>query len=110
MKTHHKLVALLAIVALILMAQAAAFAESNPAPGRQAVIAVKGLACPFCVHGLKKHLSLLPGAKRVEVTLGTGEAVVTFAPTSTVTDAQIRAAVKRAGFTAGEIKWRSASS
>lgn len=109
MKTHNKLVALLAIAALLMMTQAAAFAASSSATGRQAVITVKGLACPFCVHGLKKQLSRLPGAERVDVTLGTGVAVVTFAPASTVTEPQIRAAVKRAGFTAGKIEWRAAS-
>ncbi len=79
------------------------------AASKQAVIAVKGLACPFCVHGLKKHLLRLPGAKQVDVSLGKGEAVVTFEASSRVTEPEIAAAVRKAGFTPGKIEWRTAS-
>lgn len=102
----------LAIVAgafVLALAAPAVKADDSKAAGtgRQAVIAVKGLACPFCVYGLEKHLRKLPGAKQVHADLGKGEAVVEFATGSKVTDEQIQKAVRDAGFTPGRIEWRS---
>ncbi|HUP46656.1 MAG TPA: heavy-metal-associated domain-containing protein [Thermoanaerobaculia bacterium] len=96
---------LLAVLALLPLSLAA-----NPGPPtKQAVISVKGLACPFCVHGLKKHLARLEGAKKVEVSLKRGRAVVTFDARSKVTIKQIERAVRKAGFTPGEVRWRTAA-
>lgn len=87
------------------MAHAAGLADAP----RQAVITVKGLACPFCVYGLEKHLRKLPGATRVQVDLGKGKATVDFAADSKVSDEDIRKAVKNAGFTADRIDWQVAA-
>ncbi len=87
-----------------LPARAATPAEAS----RRAVITVKGLACPFCVYGLEKHLKKLPGATTVRVDLGKGEATVDFAGDSKVADEDIRKAVKNAGFTVDRIEWRGA--
>jgi copper chaperone CopZ len=103
-----KSIAVFTVLALLLAMAPASFAAS-PAAGKQAVVAVKGLACPFCVHGLKKQLIGLPGARRVDVSLGKSEAVITFDSTSKVTDQQIAAAIRKAGFTPGKIEWRSSS-
>ena len=73
---------------------------------RRAVVTVKGLACPFCVYGLEKHLRKLPGAAAVRVDLGKGEATIDLAADSKVTEEQIRKAVKNAGFTADRIEWQ----
>jgi len=72
--------------------------------GRQIVAKVAGLACPFCVYGLEKQLKKIPGVADVHVSLGGGEAVITTKPGAEVTDAQIRDAVRRAGFKVSEIK------
>ncbi len=95
------------LAALLIGSSVALAAKPAEAP-RQAVIAVKGLACPFCVYGLQKQLRKLPGAKQVRVELRKGEAVVDFAPGSKVSDQQIQKAVRAAGFTAGKIEWRPA--
>ncbi len=99
---------LIAAVLLLTAGVPAAWTESSSGASKQAVIAVKGLACPFCVYGLKKHLATLPGAKHVEANLGKGQAVVDFAPDAEVTEQQIQKAVRDAGFTAGKIEWRTA--
>jgi copper chaperone CopZ len=39
------------------------------------------------------------------VSLGKGEATVTFSPDSNVTEEQVRKAVRDAGFTPGSIEW-----
>lgn len=100
-------VVLLLIAALFMLVPQTANAAAAPSSeaSKQAVVAVKGLACPFCVYGLKKHLSALPGVKKVEVTLGKGEAVIDFAPSAKVSDADIQKAIRKAGFTAGKIEW-----
>lgn len=70
------------------------------------MVTVKGLACPFCVYGLEKHLRKLPGATAARVDLGKGEATVELAADSKVTEEDIRKAIKNAGFTADRIEWQ----
>lgn len=86
----------------------AAFAAPATGTGKQAVVEIKGMSCPFCAYGAKKRLLTLPGAKKVDMTLGKDQAIVEFAPDSKVTDDQIRKAVRDAGFTPGKIEWRNA--
>ncbi len=105
----HRAVPAALILSLLWLPVATSFAEAQPTSDKQAVIAVKGLACPFCVHGLKKQLRRLPGVKNVDVSLGRGQAVVTFAGGSKVTNQQIARAVRKAGFTPGKIEWHDVS-
>lgn len=98
------------LVALTLLIGAAAGltqASADDAP-KQAVVTVKGMQCPFCAYGIRKHLGKLRGVEKVEVELAKNQAIVTFEPGAEATEAQIRKAVRDAGFTAGEIEWRSA--
>lgn len=81
---------------------------NNPAAGKEAVVTVKGMQCPFCAYGIKKHLAKIPGVKNVDVNLAKNEAIVQFAVDAQPTDAQIQQAVKNAGFTTGKIEWRTA--
>lgn len=82
-------------------------AQAPDAVGRQAVITVDGLQCPFCAYGIQKQLKKLPGATKVEVELAKNQAIVSFKPGADVTDDQLREAVRKAGFTADTIEWRS---
>ncbi len=99
---------LAASVLFLISVISAAFAAPATSTGRQAVVEIKGMSCPFCAYGAKKHLLTLPGAQKVEMTLGKDQAIVDFAPDSKVTDDQIRKAVRDAGFTPGKIEWRNA--
>ncbi len=67
-------------------------------------ITVKGLACPFCVHGLGKKLKKIKGVQAVDIELKTGVARVTFDKGVKPDEKALREAIKKAGFTAGEIK------
>ena len=97
-------------IAVAIAAFTTAAADAAPLTAtRQVVITVRGLACPFCVYGLEKHLKKLPGATTVQVDLGKGEATVDFAEESKVTDQDIRKAVKKAGFTVDRIEWQGAA-
>lgn len=71
----------------------------------QVSIQVKGLACPFCVLGLEKHLKKLDAVEAVTTDLKTGEAVVRLKPGQKVSEKALREAVKKAGFTAGKIRF-----
>lgn len=104
----HQAVAV-ALISSILWLPVATSLAAQPRPDKQAVLAVKGLACPFCVHGLEKQLRRLPGVKNIDVSLGRGRAVITFDGASKVTNQQIARAVRKAGFTPGKIEWRGVS-
>lgn len=82
-------------------------AQASEAVGRQAVITVEGLQCPFCAYGIQKQLKKLPGATKVEVELAENQAIVSFKAGTDVSDDRLREAVRKAGFTADAIEWRS---
>ena len=105
---HRLVISVVVVMALGLVASTFSAAAQAPAGDRnQAVVTVRGMQCPFCAYGIKKHLAKLPGAARVDVELAKNQAIVTFAPGAKVTDAQIQQAVRKAGFTAGAIEWRA---
>lgn len=93
MKTMMKLVTIFVM--------AAAMAAAAPS---HAYLQVKGLACPFCVQGLEKHLKRIPGVTGVKTALEKGEVVVHIDDPQEVTEERLRAAVKSAGFTAGSVR------
>ncbi len=94
---------LLSLLVLGLLLGGPAAAGDPVGPGAIAVT-VKGLACPFCVYGLEKHLHGLSGVRSVSVDVAKGHAVIETEPAAVVTDEQIRTAVRQAGFTAGAIE------
>jgi mercuric ion binding protein len=105
---HRLAISVVVVMALGQVASTFSAAAQAPAGDRnQAVVTVRGMQCPFCAYGIKKHLAKLPGATRVDVELAKNHAIVTFAPGAKVTDAQIQQAVRNAGFTAGAIEWRA---
>ncbi len=69
-----------------------------------AVAGVKGMACPFCAYGLRKHLLAIPGVKNVQVDLNNSEATIEPNSGAEVTAAQIQEAINDAGFSPGQIR------
>lgn len=105
---HRLVISTVVVTALALVTSMFSAGAQEPAGDRnQAVVTVRGMQCPFCAYGIKKHLAKLPGATRVDVELAKNQAIVTFTPGAKVTDAQIQQAVRNAGFTAGAIEWRA---
>jgi len=80
---------------------------AGPAESTHVFIQVKGLACPFCVQGLEKHLKKLETVEGVSTSLKNGEAVLHLKPGRTVGEDEVRQAVKKAGFTAGQIRFET---
>ncbi len=79
-----------------------AFAEE--AKGQTVIIQVDGLSCPFCAYGLEKNLKKVAGVERVEIDIKAGKATAFLKPDANVDDQVLRRAVKKAGFTAQNIK------
>lgn len=92
-----------AVTLALFVAMGVAYGEPPPA---HAYIKVKGLACPFCVQGLEKHLKKLKAVEGVATDLKKGEVVVHLKAGQTVTEKELRQAVKKAGFTAGKIRFQ----
>lgn len=70
-------------------------------------VRVDGLACPFCVRGLKKKLGELPGVRNVDVNLEQGRATFDVASDTVLLPAPVREAVVDAGFSPREINVRA---
>ncbi len=82
-------------------------AQESTADGKQAVVTVQGMQCPFCAYGIQKQLKKLRGVKTVEVELEKNQAIVTLEPDAKVTDKDIQQAIRKAGFTPGKIEWKA---
>lgn len=92
---------LFSVFLALFLATGVAFAN---APATYLYVEIKGMACPFCVQGVEKHLKQLDGVEGVTTSLAKGEAILHLKPGASVTEEQVRAAVKDAGFTAGKIR------
>jgi mercuric ion binding protein len=91
----------------LLAVTSGAVAQRPAAGGKQAVVTVQGMQCPFCAYGIQKQLKKLQGVTKVDVELAKNQAIVSFAPDAKVTDADIQQAIRKAGFTPGKIEWKS---
>jgi len=78
-------------------------AAGNSCPGTT-VAEVKGMACPFCAYGLRKHLLAIPGVKDVQVDLNKSQATIDPKDGADVNGAQIAQAINDAGFSPGQIQ------
>lgn len=65
---------------------------------------VDGLACPFCTYGIEKQLGKLPNVTSLKTSIKSGTVTIKTKNNKALTDAQLRGAVKRAGFTVRKIK------
>jgi copper chaperone CopZ len=86
----------------LFVAMGVAYGEPPPS---HVYIQVKGLACPFCVQGLEKHLKKLDAVEGVSTSLKKGEVTLHLKSGETVEEKELREAVKKAGFTAGKIRF-----
>ena len=92
----------------MLLALALAGAALATEPGGLALVTVMGVVSPGSSFGLLKHLGGIPGVAEVHFDLLHGLARVQLKPGATVTDAQLREAVRSASYTPGDIRWQPA--
>ncbi len=70
----------------------------------RATVKVDGMSCPFCTYGVEKRLKKVEGVGLVSVDLKSGTASVTSVKDGSIDLRAIPFAVKKAGFTPGEVK------
>lgn len=91
--------------AAVLAAGLAGPGFADPAAPGEALAIVKGVVAPFAVFGLVHNLQAIPGVERVSFNLMQGLADIRVRAGAQVTDDQIRAAIRKASYTPGEIRW-----
>jgi len=71
--------------------------------GATVTLRVDGMTCPFCVHGLQKHLTGLAAVDSVVVRLSDGLVQIREVDGQVLADATLEKTVTDAGFTLREI-------
>ena len=74
----------------------------GPAGGGEVLLPVEGMTCASCVGRVEKALLKVPGVKSASVNLATEKARVSLIPSGGAGVADLRAAVEKAGYRAGE--------
>lgn len=67
-------------------------------------VQVNGLACPFCVKGVEKHLKKAPGVKDVSTNLKKGEVTLHYKEGALFDIESLQQAVVKGGFTPGPVQ------
>lgn len=70
-----------------------------------AVVTVEGLRCELCVRRLEDRLALVPGVRRATVDLARQAAGLTFQEGATLSQEDLMAAVRDAGFQSTGLEW-----
>lgn len=96
-----------AMLAVILASLCSSLAGAAPPPaqGDEVQIIVKGVAVPYSVFGIVKRLGQIPGVAKVDFDMRHGLADIKLLPGAHITDEELRAAVKNASYTPGDIHW-----
>ncbi|SHK33570.1 heavy-metal-associated domain-containing protein [Rhodothermus profundi] len=78
-------------------------------PVPDAILYVKGLACPYCAYGLEKKLKQLSMVREIEVQMDEGRVLVAFRkgqrPDPAAFEALVARVVKEAGFTLEKVEY-----
>lgn len=61
-------------------------------------VSVDGIACPFCLYGIEKQLDKMGGILEMESDVASGVIRLRVDESVTVTEAKVRDAVEKAGF------------
>lgn len=70
---------------------------------------VEGMVCAFCAQGIEKRMTDIPGVVSVEVDLKTKVVSIQTNSSVTISDAEITAAIKEAGYNIQKIQRPSAA-
>ena len=82
-----------------------AVSATPPAQSDEVQVIVKGVAVPYSVFGIVKRLEQIPGVAKVNFDMRHGLADIKLIPGAHITDEQLRAAIKNASYTPGDIHW-----
>ncbi len=67
-------------------------------------VAVDGMACPFCAYGVEKKLKKVAGVGSISIDLKSGMATLIAAVDSSIDLPGVHEAIRKSGFTPGEIQ------
>ena len=93
-----------AVFALAALLGAAAPPPGAGGQGGSVEMTVLGVVSPGATFGLTRHLLGIPGVRSMRFDLQHGLATMQLAPDAMVTDDQLRAAVRSASYTPGDIR------
>ena len=82
-----------------------AVSAAPPPQSDEVQVIVKGVAVPYSVFGIVKRLEQIPGVAKVNFDMRHGLADIKLVPGAHITDEQLRAAIKNASYTPGDIHW-----
>jgi len=82
-----------------------ALSATPPSSGDEVRVIVKGVAVPYSVFGIIKRLEQIPGVATVNFDMRHGLADIKLLPGAHISDEQLRAAIKNASYTPGDIHW-----
>ncbi len=80
------------------------FIHTASAEIKSIAVTVDGLACPFCAYGIEKKTKRLKGVKEIEIHLNAGTVILKCTEAKSPAFADVRTAVKDAGFTPRSMK------
>ena len=80
-----------------------ALSTPPPVQGDEVQVIVKGVAVPYSVFGIVKRLEQIPGVAKVDFDMRHGLADIKLIPGAHITDEELRAAIKNASYTPGDI-------
>ena len=63
---------------------------------------VKGLICPSCAIGIKKHLDKTKKVKSIKLDIEKQQTIITELKNKTITDKEIQIAIENAGYEIGK--------
>tara|TARA_B100001248_G_C26988072_1_gene277758 strand:+ start:223 stop:501 length:279 start_codon:yes stop_codon:yes gene_type:complete len=63
---------------------------------------VKGLICPSCAIGIKKHLDKTKKVKSIKLDIEKQQTIITELKNKTITDKEIKTAIENAGYGIGK--------
>ena len=63
---------------------------------------VKGLICPSCAIGIKKHLDKTMKVKSIKLDIEKQQTIITELKNKTITDKEIKTAIENAGYEIGK--------
>ncbi|GMQ83156.1 MAG: hypothetical protein BMS9Abin05_2643 [Rhodothermia bacterium] len=102
---HSAFVAAMFVALLLVIISAPQAQAQNTIENPDVTIGVNGLSCPFCAYGLEQKLKKIDAVEALTVNMEEGQVQMKLKEGATITDEEIRAAVKDAGFTVTEITY-----
>ena len=70
--------------------------------GGMVTVNVKGLICPSCAIGIKKHLDKTKKVKSIKLNIEKQQTIITELKNKTITDNEIKTAIENAGYEIGK--------